>query len=218
MNQPTRPLNDRDAAIRWGEIHQQEVDWEKIAPKVPMIPLSSVVWPTDKLYGTEHHQRVAVLSTHIARREFPDLPQKEIDAIWCAALFHDLRRENGFGADDRSHRHASASYAREILKLPDSEVHGDETLIERACWLIANHGRWVDDGGIGGSKQIKHTSDPALMCLIDADSMDIVRIAPKTPRGGALIAENLKAEMMLTQYAKQIENIRNWMNFRGWKK
>lgn len=173
MNHPNRPLNDRDAAIRWGEIHQQDIDWEKIAPKVPMIPIASVVWPIDKLYGLDHHKNIAVLATHIARREFPTLPQKEIDAIWCAALFHDVRREAGFGADDPSHRHAGASYAREILRNAESEVRGDEQLIERVCWLIANHGRWVDDGGASGRKEIKRTSDPALMALIDADSMEI---------------------------------------------
>jgi len=216
MNHPNRPLNERDAAIRWGEIHQQEIDWEKIAPNVPMINLSSVVWPTDKLYGPDHHKNVAVLATHIARREFA-LPQREIDALWCAAIFHDLRRESTFGGNDPSHRHASASYASEILRGADSVVRGDEVLVERACWLIANHGRWVDDGGIGGEKHIKITNDPALMCLIDADSMDIVRIAPKTPRGAQLLTDNLKSEMMLTQYAKQIGNIRNWATFRGWR-
>lgn len=208
-------LDDRDRAIDYNQFSQQEIDWDKIAPNVPMINLSSVVWPTDKLYGLDHHKNVAVLATHIARKEF-DLPQKEIDALWCAAMFHDLRREAGHGAEDPSHRLASASYAREILSKPESAIHDKEATVERACWLIANHNRWADDDGVSSTKKIKRTADPALMCLIDADSMDIVRVGPRTTACARLIQENLKPDMMLTQYAKQMHSIGNWMRFR-WK-
>ncbi len=207
-----KDLNDRDRAIDYGQFGQQEIDWDKIAPNVPMINLSSVVWPVDKQYGPDHHKKVAVLATHIARREF-DLPQKEIDALWCAAIFHDLRRDSKFGAEDPSHRYAGASYAKEILSGPDSIVRDQEQLIDRTCYLIANHGRW-EDGGVTGAKRIKRVSDPTLMCLIDADSMDVVRIDPKSTRWAKLIQDTLKPDMMLTQYAKQMHNLKNWMNFR----
>jgi HD domain len=186
-------------------IHNQEINWGDSVPDVPMINISMVEWPKISHYGSDHHQKMALLATHIARAE--GLSKKEINAIWCAAMMHDVCRNERFGVEDPSHAHASARYAHHILKM--SDYKNDDEMIDRACWLIANNSYNKITGAV---------TDLALRCMLDADRLEVVRIDPNGDRGADLIQKIAHPSKMLTEFARQPGTVKRWMHFRGWTK
>jgi hypothetical protein len=189
-------------------INEQEVNWEDSAVNVPLINISMVDWPKNPHYGPDHHQKMALLATHIARTE--SLSKKEVDALWCAAILHDTCRTEAYGVSDPSHTHASARYAEQILRM--SAYKDDMEMIERACWLIANNSYNSKDA------PTREVTDRALRCMLDADRFEVARIDPNGPRGAELIQKVCHPSKMLTPFCRNSRNLLRWMHFRGWAK
>jgi len=186
-------------------------DWANIVPDVPMINLSSIEWPDNpnepevkEQYGPKHHQMTAMLASHLGRVE--GLDKFEVDALWCAGSFHDLKRTKPFGYEDPGHGKAAADFVDGFLSR--TEYWREQKMRELCCRLIANHPKNSES----------HDDGLIMHCLRDADMYEAVRIAPGTMEGITVIKNGPgNPDNMKLGFTKEKANLRQWMNFRGWR-
>ena len=173
------------------------------APDVPFIDLSAIDWPTVQYFGPDHHQKTAILASHIGR--FEGLEKDEVNALWCAGSFHDLYRTKPFGMDDPGHHVFAANFIRKFLR--ETEYWNQTFMIDQCCWLIANQDRTEND----------YANNKVMQCLTDAEKFEVCRIEPGTPIGAGLIKKVCAKDNLSSVSCKHTPNLRKWMTFRGWK-
>lgn len=166
-------------------------------PDLPTFDFTTLEWGNDP-YGYNHGTNVARLAVVILGYAFPESNKDfEKRALWAAATFHDLRRLN---EDDANHAQASAVACEEYLKT--TEFWSDEKFKDRVLKLIAHH----EDNSMD--------NDPLMMCLKDADALDACRMHPNMRIG--LDYFKARTANLFTEWAKNKDNQKRYMEYRGW--
>lgn len=166
-----------------------------------------IEWPELEGYDEKHGINTARLSWVILSYTFPKLNQpKEQAILWTAALFHDLARREDFRAGDLVHAKRGAELLECILRNPTHGVELDAELREAACRLVANHN--LD------AEQLP--TDPLAQCLWDADAYESCRIRPGSHDGLMYLKKRTHKDRLCTDWAKDRNNLKRYMNWRGW--
>jgi hypothetical protein len=163
-----------------------------------------IEFPAGDVYGINHGEQTAKLAIAILAREFPDANNyANRSALWTAALFHDVGRQEYFGVSDPYHGERGARLVERIVR--HSKYWADETMRERAARLVAHHSKPPSGPG----------DDPLAICLWDADCYEAARYRPGTSDG--LAAFKAARGRVVSGWARNAENAKVWMRHRGWR-
>ncbi len=165
--------------------------------------LKSIEWPTVEFYDYVHHRDTAWLAAHIAETMEPALSKEDIDSVYLAGLLHDIARTAKFGDKDPSHHQRGAEMADKILRA--SQYWSQERIISTTCRLIALHGH-IQLG----------TQEPKLTALQEAERLESCRYKIGAPEGIMQIKKSCHISEMKTDFGRNPETVRKWMNFKGW--
>jgi len=179
-----------------------------IDPAFPQIHLNFVPWP-DNLegYDVKHGLNTAKLALVILSHDFPaENTEQNMRALWCGALLHDLGRQKDFRVVDDGCAQRSALLAEQTLKNPQHGVEFDANLREVTCRLIADHDLANADLPI----------EPLAQALWDADAYEACRFRPGTHDGLKALKQFTAPDRLCTSWAKDRNNLKRYMNWRGW--
>jgi hypothetical protein len=218
-----RPLNTRGPALggltdsndlasaRHGMASSGQID-----DAIPQIHLQDlgidadgqkIVWPDLEGYDEKHGMNTAKLALVILSYTWPELNNDRNQAIlWCAALLHDIGRQEDFRTPDTTAASRSAELANRILRNPVHGVELDGELREGACKLIANLD--VESGEM--------PKDALAQALWDAEAYEYSRLRPNTYDGLKLVKKYTAPELLCTAWAKDRNNLKRYMDWRGW--
>lgn len=142
--------------------------------RLPQVPAEWFVRPdgfdaSQTIHGIAHTQRVWVHAQEIA--EDLSLSQNEVEALHCAALWHDIGRTN----DHADYYHGAKSAGR-VIGLGLHRPLGDDVR-EMALYAVTHH----SGDEAHAERGVAWTSDPAatlrvIRVLKDADALDRVRL------------------------------------------
>jgi len=172
------------------------------APAITGFDLRNVAWPTVDHYGYQHGNETSQLAWHIARGL--DVGGEDLEAVKIAALLHDIGREQPWQAADPYHGRRSAELAGKLLRGSD-EFRSRHSIVEKVEELIGRHSL--------------HTTqlpdDPRLRAMWDADSYESARFAPNTVEGLKLFQS--RTSTLCTPWARERQNKKTWLHYRGWR-
>jgi hypothetical protein len=192
--------------LSWSPQQKHSVEVDDNIPQIHLQDLApGVFWPEEP-YGVQHGMHTAKLALVIlSQTPKYDTPENQ-RALWCAALFHDLGRQADFRIDDPGHNQQSAVLTAKVLKNPAHGIHFEAALHERVCKLIAQHN--LDESLM--------PTDPLAVALWDADAYESARVAPGTHDGLIYLKKRTNPERLITPWAKNRENLKRYMQFKGW--
>jgi len=163
-----------------------------------------IEFPADSMYGIEHGQNTAKLAVAFLSYSGPAIDTvDDRRALWTAALFHDIGRNEYLGVPDPDHGMRGALLVEKILRA-HPKYWSDERLRERACRLVAHH-----------STRPSPEGDPVAIALWNADCYEACRYRVGTTDG--LMYWKQRRELLIGDRAKETAALRKYMQWRGWK-
>ena len=202
--------NDDLASARHGMASSGQID--DAIPQIHLQDLGTfegkkIEWPELEGYDEKHGLNTAKLALVILSYTWPELNNDENQAIlWCAALLHDLGRQEDFRSPDTVSADRSAKLADAILRNPVHGVELNGALREGVCKLIANLDPASDT----------LPQDALSQALWDAEAYEYSRLRPNSYDGLALVKKHTAPERLCTTWAKSRDNLKRYMSWRGW--
>lgn len=186
-----------------------EVEADQTFPQIDFTNLGlddegkPIEFPDLPYYGFDHGDKTAKLATVILSHQGPQHSKPEhLRAVWVAGYFHDLGRTQPWTKPDPYHAARSASLLERVLKATD--LWADGLLRDTACRLVANHSTRPE------------TNDPLARALWDADCFEAARFEPGQREGLVKLKERTAKDVLCTDWARNHQRLKTYMEFRGW--